>query len=1219
MSTPTRVLLGLCAALALAPLGARAQSGGPVTLGVSAGTSGDALPVLVDRQNPIVVITSPGDGSTLAGSAVTATGTVSDRAYGDETSPPSPVYGEVSWRLRGVFGEDLGGGSVPVVEGRFTIPDLPLGAGENSLSVTAVDAGGWVGESGVSLISDPDAPAVALVSPRDGEAVLASSVSVALNFSEATTLVAVNGTPDGRVLGPGLVTDALTVPLALGPNVVTLELEGPSGVFQHAFTLFRVESLDPPRITSIQDGGFTNQPTLAVTGTVPLGTPYVEVNGIRATLDGAAFAATVPLQQGENTITVVAYPQAAPTQIHVTCDSRPPGIRNLFPDDGTLTLEGEVLIGAVLDEAARVEVSGPVDEVVTDTRAQVLGSLPFGGNLLIIHLAELDPLELADGPNDLVFTATDRAGNQTVVDFLVTKSGAALVLSSPADGSSVPALRVAPVVEVLAPVTIDALYSGALRVPGFEGGTLSTGLVSLPPIPLVPGANEIRIVYRRAGGPPEATRFAFQSAATDAMTVTGTVRDAATGAAVGGALVSIQVNGLTVVAVTGTDGSYAVKTEAGNATVVAMAESYSTESTAGSGVAGDTVLADLDLDDTGIPGLVNELAIVVPPAGTVTDFEQLTVVGTVLNPLSSVTVNGIAAEVVGHRFTARHVPLAMGANTISVIASALGAPPVTTSVTVERAAEPVLAVKIFSPPEGATIPGGGLVVRGFVSAKDARTALTDTGFVAVDEGVFQVNDIMRPSGDVTLRLESTLPDGSQAEAATLPLHFGSADPALTLQGDPAYGTPPLQSTLALEFAAEAFDIERIDFDVDGDGTLDVLASPTAEVQTTYAEAGPLVARAFVSTPQGVELSAPATLRIHLPHVILREFAAGNPVDLAEGTGGSFFVLDGAAARVARYDADGVLLGSFGSSGSAQDQMRAPSALAVARDGRLFVADTGNQRVQVFSENGVWQRSIDGDGDLVEPRGVAIVDDELVVSEGDDRIRTFSLEGELRSSVTATQPRGIADVSGFGALIASPVDGLLSLLDGRLEPLVELTALPPSLGAIAAVDIAVGDGALLVADAASARVVVLSPRFAFRRAIDVLGAPPIAVLPSARREVESFYAADGTKVVEIGIPAISPLPVVQELKSHLLVSNVEGALELIHPLQRDLFQEIYAAVGSDLPIDAAAMTELEVDLLRESHAIVRIRTVEDDNGTIRESSSRMHLVRMEDGSWRIFDY
>lgn len=50
-----------------------------------------------------------------------------------------------------------------------------------------------------------------------------------------------------------------------------------------------------------------------------------------------------------------------------------------------------------------------------------------------------------------------------------------------------------------------------------------------------------------------------------------------------------------------------------------------------------------------------------------------------------------------------------------------------------------------------------------------------------------------------------------------------------------------------------------------------------------------------------------------------------------------------------------------------------------------------------------------------------------------------------------------------------------------------------------------------------------------------------------------------------------------------------------------------------------MTELEIDLLRESHAIVRIRTIEDDNGTIRESSSPMHLVRMEDGSWRIFDY
>ena len=42
-------------------------------------------------------------------------------------------------------------------------------------------------------------------------------------------------------------------------------------------------------------------------------------------------------------------------------------------------------------------------------------------------------------------------------------------------------------------------------------------------------------------------------------------------------------------------------------------------------------------------------------------------------------------------------------------------------------------------------------------------------------------------------------------------------------------------------------------------------------------------------------------------------------------------------------------------------------------------------------------------------------------------------------------------------------------------------------------------------------------------------------------------------------------------------------------------------------------------LLEDMAIVRIRTLENDGGIIRASSAPVYLVRMEDGSWRVFDY
>jgi hypothetical protein len=76
---------------------------------------------------------------------------------------------------------------------------------------------------------------------------------------------------------------------------------------------------------------------------------------------------------------------------------------------------------------------------------------------------------------------------------------------------------------------------------------------------------------------------------------------------------------------------------------------------------------------------------------------------------------------------------------------------------------------------------------------------------------------------------------------------------------------------------------------------------------------------------------------------------------------------------------------------------------------------------------------------------------------------------------------------------------------------------------------------------------------------------------------------------------------------------------MHPLQRDLFQEIYTAIEPDLPVEAAAMTDFFVERVSEDHAIVRIRTIEDTGGTPVESTSPVHLVRMEDGTWRIFDY
>ncbi len=87
-----------------------------------------------------------------------------------------------------------------------------------------------------------------------------------------------------------------------------------------------------------------------------------------------------------------------------------------------------------------------------------------------------------------------------------------------------------------------------------------------------------------------------------------------------------------------------------------------------------------------------------------------------------------------------------------------------------------------------------------------------------------------------------------------------------------------------------------------------------------------------------------------------------PTDLAWDASGNIFVADGAGnARIAKFNRDGHFLKSWGSHGSAQGQF--DQALSVATDtrGNVYVADRGNQRIQVFDNEGAFQRQISNIG------------------------------------------------------------------------------------------------------------------------------------------------------------------------------------------------------------------------------------------------------------------
>src|SRR5262249_28160537 len=77
-----------------------------------------------------------------------------------------------------------------------------------------------------------------------------------------------------------------------------------------------------------------------------------------------------------------------------------------------------------------------------------------------------------------------------------------------------------------------------------------------------------------------------------------------------------------------------------------------------------------------------------------------------------------------------------------------------------------------------------------------------------------------------------------------------------------------------------------------------------------------------------------------------------PTNLAVAPSGDLYVSDGYGnARVHRYSANGKLIQSWGEPGTGPGQFILPHGVWVAADGRVFVADRENDRLQIFAPDG----------------------------------------------------------------------------------------------------------------------------------------------------------------------------------------------------------------------------------------------------------------------------
>jgi tripartite motif-containing protein 71 len=92
--------------------------------------------------------------------------------------------------------------------------------------------------------------------------------------------------------------------------------------------------------------------------------------------------------------------------------------------------------------------------------------------------------------------------------------------------------------------------------------------------------------------------------------------------------------------------------------------------------------------------------------------------------------------------------------------------------------------------------------------------------------------------------------------------------------------------------------------------------------------------------------------------------------------GNVYVADTFNHRVQVFTSSGVFLREWGQQGRGQGQLDMPQGIAVDGSGKVYVADTFNDRVQVFSTDGTflgrWGEGGSGEGEFAGPRGMWVL-------------------------------------------------------------------------------------------------------------------------------------------------------------------------------------------------------------------------------------------------------
>ena len=123
-----------------------------------------------------------------------------------------------------------------------------------------------------------------------------------------------------------------------------------------------------------------------------------------------------------------------------------------------------------------------------------------------------------------------------------------------------------------------------------------------------------------------------------------------------------------------------------------------------------------------------------------------------------------------------------------------------------------------------------------------------------------------------------------------------------------------------------------------------------------------------------------------------------PTDVAIAPNGDIYVSDGYGnSRVVQLSKDGSFIRAWGKRGVGEGEFNAPHSIVLDKQGRVYVADRENFRIQVFNSEGKFLQMWDHVG---SPWGLYITEDQsLFMTDGyNDRLLKLNLDGQILGSL-----------------------------------------------------------------------------------------------------------------------------------------------------------------------------------------------------------------------------